>query len=121
MGVFSFALLICFSMVLAPSMFSQSASTGAISGTLRDSSGSSVPNATVTLTSLDTNQTRTTTTTPDGTYRFGFLNSGAYKLRFEATGFNSVVGVLTSFCICNSVDGTNGDQSLLEIRGCASL
>src|ERR1700690_3406830 len=90
MGVFSFALLICFSMVLAPSMFSQSASTGAISGTLKDSSGSSVPNATVTLISLDTNQTRTATTTADGTYRFGFLNSGAYKLRFEATGFNSV-------------------------------
>jgi hypothetical protein len=90
MGVFSFALLICFSMFLAPSMFSQSASTGAISGTLKDSSGSSVPNATVTLTSLDTNQTRTATTTSDGTYRFGFLNSGAYKLRFEATGFNSV-------------------------------
>jgi len=90
MFVFSFVLLICFSMVLAPSMFSQSASTGAISGTLKDSSGASVPNATVTLTSLETNQSRTTTTTADGTYRFGFLNSGAYKLRFEAAGFSSV-------------------------------
>ena len=36
------ALLIC-SMTLSPSLFSQSASTGALSGTLKDSSGAVVP------------------------------------------------------------------------------
>ncbi len=62
-------LILC-SLLMAPSLFSQSASTGALSGTLKDSSGAVVPNATVTLTSLDTAQVRTTTTNSDGTYKF---------------------------------------------------
>lgn len=81
--------LICFSTALAPSLFSQSASTGALTGTVKDSSGASVANATVTLTSLDTNQTRTATTGAEGSYKFGFLPPGAYKLQIEATGFNT--------------------------------
>jgi outer membrane receptor protein involved in Fe transport len=78
------------SLLLAPSLFSQSASTGALSGTLRDASGAVVPNATVTLTSLDTAQVRTTTTNSDGTYKFGLLPPGNYSVKFESTGFNAV-------------------------------
>ena len=88
--VFCCAVLICFSTVLAPSLFSQSSATGALTGTVKDSSGASVPNATVTATSLDTNQARTATTGADGSYRIGFLPPGAYRLTFEATGFNKV-------------------------------
>ena len=83
------ALLIC-SMTLSPSLFSQSASTGALSGTLKDSSGAVVPNATVTLTSIDTAQVRTTTTSADGTYKFGLLPPGNYGVKFEAAGFNAL-------------------------------
>jgi Carboxypeptidase regulatory-like domain len=75
---------------LTPSLFGQTAATGALTGTLRDSSGAVVPNATVTSTSLGTAQVRTTTTTDDGTYKFGLLPPGAYTLKFEAAGFNSV-------------------------------
>jgi hypothetical protein len=83
------ALLIC-SMTLSPSLFSQSASTGALLGTLKDPSGAVVPNATVTLTSLDTAQVRTATTSADGTYKFGLLPPGNYSLKFESAGFNAV-------------------------------
>ena len=54
-------LVLC-SMILAPSAFSQTAATGALTGTLRDSSGAVVPNATVTATSTGTGQARTTKT-----------------------------------------------------------
>jgi hypothetical protein len=75
---------------LAPSLFSQSSATGALSGTVKDASGSAVPNATVTVTSLDTNQARTATTTADGAYRIGFLPPGVYRVQYDATGFNKV-------------------------------
>ena len=60
--VAGFLIVVLCSMTLAPSLLSQSGTTGALSGTLRDSSGAIVPNATVTLTSLATAQVRTTTT-----------------------------------------------------------
>jgi hypothetical protein len=82
-------LILCV-LMFAPSLFSQSASTGALTGSLKDSSGAVVPNATVTLTSLDTAQVRTTTTSSDGTYKFGLLPPGNYSVKFESAGFNSV-------------------------------
>jgi hypothetical protein len=88
--VFGFAVLFCLATILAPASFSQSSATGALSGTVKDSSGAAVPNATVTVTSLDTNQARTATTTADGAYRVAFLPPGAYSVQFEATGFNKV-------------------------------
>jgi hypothetical protein len=71
------------------SAMGQTASTGALTGTVKDSSGAVVPNATVTATNLGTDQVRTSTTDAGGTYKFGFLPPGAYKLKFEATGFNT--------------------------------
>jgi hypothetical protein len=82
-------LVLC-SMMLAPAMFSQTASTGALTGTLKDSSGAVVPNATVTLTSLDTAQVHTATTSSDGTYKFGLLAPGSYNVKFESAGFNTL-------------------------------
>ena len=46
----------------------QTAGTGALTGTVKDPSGAVVPNATVTATSADTGQVRTTMTGADGTY-----------------------------------------------------
>ena len=83
-------------LVLSPLVFGQTSGTGALTGTIRDSSGGVVPNATVTATSLGTNQTRTATTSADGTYKFGFLPPGDYSLAVEATGFKSaMVGSVT--------------------------
>jgi len=70
-----------------PSVVGQTASTGALSGTVTDPSGAVVPNAAVKLTSADTSQVRTTTTGPNGAYKFSLLPPGSYRVRFEATGF----------------------------------
>jgi hypothetical protein len=68
----------------------QTAGTGALTGTIKDPSGAVVPNATVTLTSLDTGASRTSTTGADGGYKFDLLPTGNYKVRIEAAGFKPV-------------------------------
>ena len=65
-------------MALTPSLLAQSAGTGALTGTVSDPTGAVVPGATVTLTSTDTNQTRTATTGAEGSYRFALLPPGTY-------------------------------------------
>ena len=70
-------------------LLAQSAGTGALTGTVTDPSGGSVPNATVTLTNTQTNQTRTTTTGTDGSYRFPLIPPGSYRVRFAAPGFKT--------------------------------
>ena len=72
-----------------PSLLAQSAGTGALTGTVTDPTGAVVPNVTVTLTSADTNQARTANTGADGTYKFGLLPPGTYRVRFAAPGFKT--------------------------------
>jgi carboxypeptidase family protein len=76
--------------LLAPSLSAQTASTGAISGTVTDSSGAVIPNVTVTAVSTENGSTRTVATGADGSYSVSLLSPGTYKLKFEASGFNSV-------------------------------
>ena len=78
------------SLLWAPLLLSQSASTGALTGTVKDSSGAVIPNTTVTAVNLDTGQTRTTMTGTDGTYKFSLLPPGNYRVRFEGAGFSTL-------------------------------
>ncbi len=80
----SFLLAIC-----VPSLMAQSAGTSSLSGTITDPSGAAIPNVTVTLTSNDTNQARTTATGGDGQYKFTLIPPGSYKIRFSAAGFKT--------------------------------
>jgi polyvinyl alcohol dehydrogenase (cytochrome) len=91
-GIFnlSCALLFLFSVLFVPSLWSQSSSTGALTGILRDSSGAVVPNATITLTSLNTSYRRTTATGMGGAYKCDLLIPGIYSVKFEAVGFKTV-------------------------------
>ncbi len=56
-------------------------------GTVTDSSGAALPNATVTITNLDTHDTRSVTSNQSGGYVFTFLPTGHYTLKVEAAGF----------------------------------
>ncbi len=67
---------------------------GTILGTVTDSSGSSVPGATVTIKNIDTGLTRTVTTSEDGSYSAPELPIGNYSITVEKPGFK--VGVVTS-------------------------
>ncbi|MGD0965494.1 MAG: carboxypeptidase-like regulatory domain-containing protein [Candidatus Acidiferrales bacterium] len=113
-------LVLC-SMMLAPALLSQSASTGALAGALKDSSGAVVPNATVTLTSLDTAQVRTTTTSAEGAYKFGLLPPGNYSLKFEAAGFNatevpSVTITVTETAVLDQTLQVGAQTQQVEVR-----
>ncbi len=63
---------------------------GTVLGTVKDPSGSAVPKATVDLTNVGTNATRTTTTSDAGNYQFVNVEIGTYQLKVSATGFQTV-------------------------------
>ncbi len=61
--------------------------TGTISGTVTDSSGAVIPNASVTVTNLNTKAARNTTTTSAGVFFFTSLPIGDYELKVTKEGF----------------------------------
>src|SRR6185436_3393382 len=89
-GVLRILIVICLSFFAAASLMGQTAGTGGLTGTVIDPSNAAVPNATVTITNLETNQMRTTMTGQDGVYKFTLLAPGTYRVKFEAPGFQSL-------------------------------
>ncbi len=67
--------------------FSQGETTSAIVGEVRDVSGATVPNATVTVTNKETSLHRSASTDDAGRFNFPQLKPGAYIVRVEAVGF----------------------------------
>jgi hypothetical protein len=63
--------------------------TGAILGTVSDSSGARISGATVTLTNEGTNATLSTTTGDDGGYKFTPIRIGSYKISVTMQGFQT--------------------------------
>jgi outer membrane receptor protein involved in Fe transport len=63
---------------------------GAISGTVRDEAGASVPGAQVRVINPQTNVTRDASTNDDGFFRVGALDSGTYTVTVEKTGFGKI-------------------------------
>jgi hypothetical protein len=64
--------------------------TATILGEAKDASGGVLPNATVTVTNVDTGLTRTVKTTDDGEYRLPELPVGRYEVKGEHAGFKIV-------------------------------
>jgi hypothetical protein len=67
--------------------------TGSITGTVTDPTGAVVGSAKVTLTNEGTAAALSTTTGPDGGYKFSPVRIGSYKLEASATGFKSEVQI----------------------------
>jgi hypothetical protein len=80
--------------------------TGTILGTVKDTSGASVPGATVTIQNTDTGQTRTVMTGTDGAYNVPELPTGHYQVQVAQTGFKT--GTHTG------IDLTVGEQALIN-------
>jgi hypothetical protein len=79
---------LCCLFALTPSaLFSQTASTGTVAGTVTDPSGAAVVGATVTLVDPSTNDTRTTTTNDAGRFIFANVVPGTYNASVNKSGF----------------------------------
>ena len=75
--------------VLVATAMSVAAQTtsGSLSGTVNDAKGAAITGATVQVTSVSRNETRTTQTGEDGRFVFSQLQPDSYTLRVEAHGF----------------------------------
>ena len=85
MGILRIVLGICFASV---ALFGQ---TAQISGSIRDASGASVPDATIKVTQTATGATRTANSGTDGGYVLANLPTGPYLLEVTKDGFNKYV------------------------------
>ncbi|HYE72717.1 MAG TPA: carboxypeptidase-like regulatory domain-containing protein, partial [Blastocatellia bacterium] len=79
---------IVITLILNLTVFAQSA-TATLNGLVTDSTGNSVPGATVTLTSAATGLKKTFTTDEGGHYAFILLEPGFYDLEIQANGFKT--------------------------------
>ena len=75
-------------LVFAPCAWPQ-ASTGSVSGTVRDQTGAVIPNTTVVMTFVSTNVKSTTRSDPAGVYFFPGVVAGSYQLSVESPGMQT--------------------------------
>src|SRR5882757_3543785 len=72
---------------LPPALYAQATASGAIAGTITDSSNAAIVGASVTATNIETNAQRVAKTGAAGEYRFDLLPVGHYSIHVEAPGF----------------------------------
>ena len=78
-------------LALPPAIFAQQITTGAIQGSVTDSTGASLPGVTVEARNLDTNQSRSLVSESDGRFVFLQLSPGNYRVTFTLSGFATLV------------------------------
>lgn len=74
------------------SLWSQTASSGEISGAVLDQSKAAIPAAKVTVTEIATGRVRTVSTNGDGAYSVTLLEPGRYSVTVAAAGFMTLKG-----------------------------
>jgi hypothetical protein len=95
---------------------SAQAPTGEIFGKATDQSGAVLPGVTVTLTGSGLLQPLTAVTSDTGTYDFPRLDIGTYTVKFELTGFKTVVneGIKITVGFAAQVNATLGVSTVQE-------
>ena len=64
---------------------------GSLLGAVTDASGAVIPGASVTITEVNTNLTRSTVTNESGNYVFGDLDRGVYRVEVQLAGFKKAI------------------------------
>jgi hypothetical protein len=85
----SYVLAVCLAVSILPPLCAQSAS-GTILGSVRDSTGSAIPNATVTITNQQTGFRRDVPSDSAGDYELPYVPLGSYVVSASARGFKTV-------------------------------
>src|SRR6202035_3351806 len=98
--------------------------SGNLVGTVIDSSGAVVPNASVEATKIDTGITTTTTTGSTGAYRFENLPVGTYRIVVKSGGFKTAVQqvdvVLNQTGTMNVTMALGATSETVEVSGVAA-
>ena len=107
-------------MLIPRNAWAQSATTGAITGTITDPSGAVIPLATVDLTSKDTNAVQSAQTSASGQYSFPNVRPGEYKISVKIAGFRnaSVANVTVDVNKSAEIDvrlEVGGDTETVEV------
>src|SRR5690349_13842680 len=84
----AFVILVLGSSVM---VLAQTASTGALTGTITDNAGAVVPGAKVTAANEATGEARTVMSQQNGSYTIPLLPPGSYKVEFSKSGFKTTV------------------------------
>lgn len=74
-------------LLIIPATAAQQTDNGGLSGTVTDANGAILPGATITITNLGTNATRTFATNEEGRWTVPVLPLGNYEVKAEAAGF----------------------------------
>ena len=78
---------LCAALVMAPSLLLAQSFTGAITGTIKDTSGAAIPRSTVTITNQQTGRQEAVTTDLEGRYTSLPLPPGEYRVEAGLQGF----------------------------------
>src|SRR4051812_19968480 len=76
-------------LLLATTVASAQVTTGTISGTVRDTSGAVLPNASIAIKNVDTGSGRTVQSDNGGRYSAPALGLGNYEITASASGFQT--------------------------------
>src|SRR5579864_6666076 len=79
--------------LLAGMAWAQTASTGAISGTITDPSGALLAGASVKVSNETTGESRTVVSGRDGSFLAPLLLPGKYRVEVSTTGFKTLVRI----------------------------
>ena len=96
---YNFILLSALTIVNSGLLQAQSGTSSALSGGVTDASGAAVPNATVTVTDVNTKATRTGATDAGGRFLFSQINPSTYQVTVEARSF-AIIEIGTYRCRC---------------------